>query len=314
MRQIVIMALLLLQTVAVSAQEKIETIFKIVLNDPSTEILSNTNYNVDCPDGSVSYCKYTEFKLPTKKKKLFGEIEKVMLNATLKAYDVYIKKPGSNAQLVKNNKYVYGVNNEYSVQLGINKSHYYYGLCFNDANDPLRRHAYLYIWFKDGSNYHCYYYHIYGVSPARFDEYTSKISASNKPTTKTSVVRTKTYTDGDVVVTTTYDNNGNVKSTQSSTWSAEMNNIKTDTDFMLQFGNMRVAFLDAIKDAGAKTLQTGIVVKMARMCKEYSKLLTQNEKKTCMYSINEMKEKLKKTNADTFMDGMLQEVWIALSK
>ena len=141
-----------------------------------------------------------------------------------------------------------------------------------------------------------------------------KISASNKPTTKTSVVRTKTYTDGDVVVTTTYDNNGNVKSTQSSTWSAEMNNIKTDTDFMLQFGNMRVAFLDAIKDAGAKTLQTGIVVKMARMCKEYSKLLTQNEKKTCMNSINEMKDKLKKTNADTFMDGMLQEAWIALSK
>ena len=40
MRQIVIMALLLLQTVAVLAQEKIETIFKIVLNDPSAEILS----------------------------------------------------------------------------------------------------------------------------------------------------------------------------------------------------------------------------------------------------------------------------------
>ena len=313
MRQIVIMALLLLQTVAVSAQEKIETIFKIVLNDPSTEVLSNTNFNVNCPDGSVSYCKYTEFKLPTKKKKLFGEIEKVMLNATLKAYDVYIKKPGSNAQLVKNNKYVYGVNNEYSVQLGINKSHYYYGLCFNDANDPLRRHAYLYIWFKDGSNYHCYYYHIYGVNPARFEEYKSSINAPKK-TTKTSVVRTKTYSDGDVFVTTTYDNNGNVTSTQSIPWSVEMNNIKTDTDFMLQFGNMRAAFLDAIKDADTKTLQTGIVVKLARMCKEYGKLLTDNEKRTCRNSINEMKNTLMKANADTFMDGMLQEAWIALSK
>ena len=152
MRQIVIMAILLLQTVAVLAQEKIETIFKIVLNNPSTEVLSNTNFNVDCPDGSVSYCKYTEFTLPKNKKKLFVEIEKVMLNATQKAYDVYVKKPGSNSQLVKNNRYMYGVNNEYSVLLGANKSHYYYGLCFNDANDPLRRHAYLYIWFKDGSN------------------------------------------------------------------------------------------------------------------------------------------------------------------
>ena len=314
MRQIVIMALLLLQTVAVSAQEKIETIFKNVLNDPSTEILSNTNFNVDCPDGSVSYCKYTEFTLPIKKKKLFSEIETVMLNATLKAYDVYVKKPGSSSQLIKDTNYRYGVNNEYSVQLGTNKSHYYYGLCFKDANDPLRRHAYLYIWFKDGNNYHCYYYHIYGINPARFDEYKSKITASNMPTTMTSVVRTKTYTDGDVVVTTTYDNNGNVKSTQSSTWSVEMNKIKTDTDFMLLFGNLRTAFLDAIKDADAKTLQTGIVVKLARMCKEYSKVLTDNEKKTCMNSINEMKDKLKKTNADTFMDGMLQEAWIAMSK
>lgn len=313
MRQIVIMAILLLQTVVVSAQEKIETIFKIVLNDPSTEVLSNTNFNVDCPDGSVSYCKYTEFTLPKNKKKLFVEIEKVMLNATLKAYDVYVKKPGSNSQLVKNNRYMYGVNNEYSVLLGANKSHYYYGLCFNDANDPLRRHAYLYIWFKDGSNYHCYYYHIYGVNPARFEEYKSSINAPKKAT-KTSVVRTKTYSDGDVVVTTTYDNNGNVTSTQSSPWSVEMNNIKTDTDFMLQFGNMRAAFLDAIKDADTKTLQTGIVVKLARMCKEYGKLLTDNEKRTCRNSINEMKNTLMKANADTFMDGMLQEAWIALSK
>ena len=313
MRQIVIMALLLLQTVAVLAQEKIETIFKIVLNDPSTEILSNSNFNVDCPDSSVSYCKYTEFTLPTSNKKLLKEIEKVMINGTMKAYDVFVKKPGS-ISFSQRNRYSYGANNEYTVEFGSYTSRNYYGLCFKDANDPLRRHAYLYVWYKEGGKYRCKYYHIYGVIPARFEEYRSKFTASNKPTTKTSVVRTKTYTDGDVVVTTTYDNNGNVKSTQSSTWSAEMNNIKTDTDFMLQFGNMRVAFLDAIKDAGAKTLQTGIVVKMARMCKEYSKLLTQNEKKTCMNSINEMKDKLKKTNADTFMDGMLQEAWIALSK
>ena len=89
------MAILLLQTVVVSAQEKIETIFKIVLHDPSTEVLSNSNFNVDCPDSSVSYCKYTEFTLPTSKKKLFKEIERVMINGTMKAYDVFVRKPGS---------------------------------------------------------------------------------------------------------------------------------------------------------------------------------------------------------------------------
>lgn len=313
MRQIVIMAILLLQTVVVSAQEKIETIFKIVLHDPSTEVLSNSNFNVDCPDSSVSYCKYTEFTLPTSKKKLFKEIERVMINGTMKAYDVFVRKPGS-VSISKKSKYSYGVNNEYAVELGSYTSRNYYGLCFKDANDPLRRHAYLYVWYKEGGKYHCHYYHIYGVNPARFEEYKSSINAPKKKTTKTSVVRTKTYSDGDVVVTTTYDNNGNITSTQSSPWSVEMNNIKTDTDFMLQFGNMRAAFLDAIKEADTKTLQTGIVVKLASMCKEYSKLLTDNEKKTCMNSINEMKDTLKKVNTDTFMDGMLQEAWIALSK
>ena len=87
MRQIVIMALLLLQTVAVSAQEKIETIFKIVLNDPSTEVLSNTNFNVDCPDGSVSYCKYTEFKLPTKKKKVLANLCYMYIIRLIKSYN-----------------------------------------------------------------------------------------------------------------------------------------------------------------------------------------------------------------------------------
>ena len=253
MRQILIMAIFLVQAFAASAQSNIEKVFKIVLNDPSTEVLSNSDYNVVCADSGVSYCKFTEFTVPAKKKKLFAQIEKELLQAKSDAYNVFIKKPGSSS-LATNSLYDYGANNEYSVELGAHKSHVYYGLCFTDAADPMRRHAYLAVWFKDSRKFHCYYYHIYGVMPARFKEFKSGVRGALKPINKGSMLRTQTVLDDNGVTTTTYDNDGNVRVFNSRSFpSATNNEVKTDIDFMLQFGNLRAAFLDAIKDADAKT-------------------------------------------------------------
>ena len=313
MRQILIMAIFLVQAFVASAQSNIEKVFKIVLNDPSTEVLSSSDYNVVCVDSGVSYCKFTEFTVPAKKKKLFAQIEKELLLAKSDAYNVYIKKPGSSS-LASHRLYDYGANNEYSVELGAHKSHVYYGLCFKDPADSMRRHAYLAVWFKDSSKFHCYYYHIYGVMPARFKEFKSGVRGA-KPINKGSMLRTQTVLDDNGVTTTTYDNDGNVRVFNSRSFSSAMaNEVKNDIDFMLLFGNLRAAFLDAIKDADAKTLQTGIVVKIARLCREHSKLLTDNEKQTCTSIIDEMKSTLKKVNPDTFMDGVLQEARIAVAK
>lgn len=316
MRQILIMAILMLQTFAASAQSNIEKVFKIVLHDPSVEILANTDYNVVCLDSAPSYCKFTEFTIPTKKKKLFAQIEKELLLEKANAYDVFIKKPGRSSSLTDNRIYAYGANNEYSVELGAHKSHIYYGMCFKDAADPMRRHAYLAIWFNENNKYHCYYYHIYGVIPARLNELkldgNSKFKFNSLP--KSMTRRTQTVIDDNRVTTTTYDDEGNVRVVKSHPLSEVTNDVKTDIDFMLMFGNLRVAFLDAIKDVDAKTLQTGIVVKIARLCKEHNKLLTDNEKKTCISNIDEMKNTLKKVNSDSFLDGVLQEARIALEK
>lgn len=314
MRQILIMAIFLVQTFVASAQSNIEKVFKFVLNDPSTEVLSSSDYNVVCVDSGVSYCKFTEFTVPAKKKKLFAQIEKQLLLAKSDAYDVFIKKPGSSSFASKC-QYDYGANNEYSVELGSYMSHAYYGLCFKDPADSMRRHAYLAVWFKDSRKYHCYYYHIYGVMPARFKEFKSGVRGALKPINKGSMLRTQTVLDDNGVTTTTYDNDGNVRVFNSRSFSSAMaNEVKNDIDFMLMFGNLRAAFLDAIKDADAKTLQTGIVVKIARLCREHSKLLTDNEKQTCTSIIDEMKSTLKKVNPDTFMDGVLQEARIAVAK
>lgn len=153
-----------------------------------------------------------------------------------------------------------------------------------------------------------------GVMPARFKEFKSGVRGA-KPINKGSMLRTQTVLDDNGVTTTTYDNDGNVRVFNSRSFSSAMaNEVKNDIDFMLLFGNLRAAFLDAIKDADAKTLQTGIVVKIARLCREHSKLLTDNEKRTCTSIIDEMKSTLKKVNPDTFMDGVLQEARIAVAK
>ena len=277
MRQILIMAILLVQAFAASAQSKIEKVFKFVLNDPSTEVLSSSDYNVVCVDSGVSYCKFTEFTVPVKKKKLFAQIEKELLLAKSDAYNVYIKKPGTSS-FASNRLYDYGANNEYSVELGARNSHIYYGLCFKDPADSMRRHAYLAVWFKDSRKYHCYYYHIYGVMPARFNEFKSGVRGALKPINKGSMLRTQTVLDDNGVTTTTYDNDGNVRVFNSRSFSSAMaNEVKNDIDFMLLFGNLRAAFLDAIKDADAKTLQTGIVVKIARLCRENCSPITRSK-------------------------------------
>ena len=316
MKQLLIMAFVLLQVTAASAQQAIENVFKSVMFDDGVEVLAKSDKNIDCPDGGVSYCKFTEFVISSKRKGLLKQLEKTMTLNQAKAYDVYVKKESGSSSLatVSGQNYLYGANNEYKVTLGGNKTHNYYAQCFTDPNDSIRRHAYCFVWFKDAEKYHCYYYHIYGVKPAVFDAYKAGL-ALNADGKSSRGARTRTFADGKVVVTQTYDSDGNIVRTESMPQSlAAATEVNTDTDFMLQFGNLRVAFLDAVKDAEAKTLQTGIVVKIVRLCKEHGKLLSENEKRTCINSIAEMSSALKRANADTFMDGMLQEARNVLSK
>ena len=311
MKNLLITVFVLLQTTLVSAQNALDNNVKALLQTDNVEVIGRNDNHADLPDGTVSYCKFVEFTMTRKKKSLLLGLERAAIADQAKAYCVYVKKPGSNSNARTKQSYDYGANNEYSVTLGTYPSHSYYGMCFADPNDSIRRHAYCFVWFKDGGNYHCYYYHVYGVKPSEFAAY--KESKLKKSSTKSNKVRTKTYSDGTVVITETYDSDGNLRSSTTSP-QPTVEEVKTDIDFMLQFGNLRAAFLDAIKDADAKTLQTGIVVKIARLCKENGKVLTQNERATCARSIDEMSNALRKTNADSFMSGMLQEAKGALSK
>lgn len=93
-----------------------------------------------------------------------------------------------------------------------------------------------------------------------------------------------------------------------------MDDVSSDIDFMKQFGNLRVAFLDAIKDSEKKALQTGIVIKIVELCKKQAHILNNNERSTCQSSVSEMIRIIQKTNPDTFMTGMLNEANEVLGK
>lgn len=312
MKQIFVMAFVLLQATVASAQIASETFLNKLLVTDNVEIIGRNDSHADLPDGTVSYCKFAEFTLPGKKKSVIENIERLLVSDQTKAYSVYVKKPGSNTNLQRKQAYDYGANNEYSVTLGTYPSHNYYGMCFADPNDSIRRHAYCFVWFKDGGKYHCYYYHIYGVKPSEYAAY-RETRNRKQGRGNSSTVRTSSYSDGTVVVTQTYGSDGKVVST-TTTPQQSTDDVKTDLDFMLQFGNLRAAFLDAIKDTDAKTLQTGIVVKIVRLCKEKGNMLSNNEKGTCINSLEEMFTTLRKVNADSFMSGMLQEAKNVLAK
>lgn len=305
------MAVVLLHGFTASAQQTIEQTVKSVLANKSVVIVGQSTQNDGLDDGTMGYCRFTEFTVPEKKNDVIERLMNLFEDYKQKAYYSFVKYPDFTNSVYETMNFSYGAHNECAVTLGTYKSHTYYGLCFRDRGDDAHRHAHCLVWFKDGKKYHCYYYHIYGMDPSYSQSNGS--GESSKPSSKQTTVSTRTYTDGNMVVTQTYDADGNVVRVQTAPQTSEME-IKTDTDFMLQFGNMRVAFLNAIKDADAKILQTGLVVKIVRLCKENGKLLTANERSTCVNSLNEMSNTLRKTNPDSFMEGMLNEARNALAK
>ena len=178
----------------------------------------------------------------------------------------------------------YGTQNEYSVTFGSHSDHNYLVALFYDKAKTDKRHAYALVWYNKGDNVIILHYHIYGNDP-----------------TKVSNTRVITY-DGKQII----DNNGYVI-TGLKDLEPTINN---DLDFMKRFGTLRASFIST--HATSTLVRSGIVVKIAELCKNHGKLLTDNERATCDKSLLE----LIKNNSlgDPYIAGMLEEARIALKK
>ena len=282
MKQIILTMVAMWATVSASAQETIQNAYQKVIGNSTVELLSRSDYQ-DRTDSPTTYCKFTEFKIPESNKNLIKQMEQAMLKDQDRAYSFFIRKPEAKMNTLNTKKVVYGPNNEYGVTLGSNKSHYYYSTFFKEPSDSTRRHAYAFVWFKEGMDFHCYYYHIYGLTPEA-----AKSVTMNSLSSLAKGNRIRSTLSGNTLIIERYDEQGNKTLQQVSVSddsktadnlsvddvTAKPSKVTNDVEFMTQFGLLRVAFLDAIKDPSQKMLQVGLATKIVALCKDHSSLLT----------------------------------------
>ena len=316
-------------TVSASAQETIQNAYQKVIGNSAVELLSRSDYQ-DRTDSPTTYCKFTEFKIPESNKNLIKQMEQAMLKDQNRAYSFFIRKPEAKMNTLNTKKVVYGPNNEYGVTLGSNKSHYYYSTFFKEPSDSTRRHAYAFVWFKEGKNFHCYYYHIYGMTPEATKSVTkNSLSSLASLSSLDKGNRIRSTLSGNTLIIERYDEQGNktlqqVSVSDDSKTADDLSvddvtdkpsKVTNDVEFMTQFGLLRVAFLDAIKDPSQKMLQVGLATKIVALCKDHSNLLTYGERTTCKNTILDMTNIMNKTvRGDIYLEGMLKQAIDYLGK
>lgn len=329
MKQIILTMVAMWATVSASAQETIQNANQKVIGNSAVELLSRSDYQ-DRTDSPTTYCKFTEFKIPESNKNLIKQMEQAMLKDQDRAYSFFIRKPEAKMNTLNTKKVVYGPNNEYGVTLGSNKSHYYYSTFFKEPSDSTRRHAYAFVWFKEGKDFHCYYYHIYGMTPEATKSVTkNSLSSLASLSSLDKGNRIRSTLSGNTLIIERYDEQGNKTLQQVSVSddsktaddlsvddvTAKPSKVTNDVEFMTQFGLLRVAFLDAIKDPSQKMLQVGLATKIVALCKDHSNLLTYGERTTCKNTILDMTNIMNKTvRGDIYLEGMLKQAIDYLGK
>lgn len=329
MKQIILTMVAMWATVSASAQETIQNAYQKVIGNSAVELLSRSDYQ-DRTDSPTTYCKFTEFKIPESNKNLIKQMEQAMLKDQDRAYSFFIRKPEAKMNTLNTKKVVYGPNNEYGVTLGSNKSHYYYSTFFKEPSDSTHRHAYAFVWFKEGKDFHCYYYHIYGMTPEATKSVTkNSLSSLASLSSLDKGNRIRSTLSGNTLIIERYDEQGN-KTLQQVSVSDDSKTADdlsvddvtdkpskgtNDVEFMTQFGLLRVAFLDAIKNPSQKMLQVGLATKIVALCKDHSNLLTYGERTTCKNTILDMTNIMNKTvRGDIYLEGMLKQAIDYLGK
>ena len=254
-----ILLIAMMMSIVASAQESIEQLFRSLDTRGDKTLLSKNHYE-DNIDNPTTFCRYEEIMMT---KKAFGKLEDEFVKTFTNekdAYKLYRMTQDAPRTFKSSLSVPYGTQNEYSVTFGSHSDHNYLVALFYDKAKTDKRHAYALVWYNKGDNVIILHYHIYGNDP-----------------TKVSNTRVITY-DGKQII----DNNGYVI-TGLKDLEPTINN---DLDFMKRFGTLRASFVSTGVD---KTLVLyGLVVKIAELCKNHGKLLTDNERTTCDKSLLEL--------------------------
>ena len=307
MKKVIIAIAMLLTVGEAAAQQNVKKAMESLMNDKSAVKVLTNKYEHDMGGEEETYCRYTVLQLnKAQAGKMIARMEEAFDKDVPAAYYTMYQTP--KIQTGERSNLKYGPELEYGVTFGTKKSHSYRMICTEDPQNAGKRHAYAMVWYDEGGGVRCLLYQIYGRRPGKSLMRLTSLHDYQK------VFGTTTgWPQGTAIV----DDNNQIRLITSNgtdvvTADAGIGEISDDTDFLLLFGNLRVAFLDAIKDSEKKVLQTGIAMKLLKLCKKHASLLNEREKNTCRESVAEMQRTLKKTNPDAFIDGILVEADEAL--
>lgn len=284
MKKVLILIATLTATMAASAQKNIEKLFKELDKMENVNILEKNDYEDD-KDAPTTFCHYKRVMMAMA---YFANFDRQIFQAfnadSDSAYSFYRKTtdaPNSEKKTI-----TYGTRNEQSVTFGSYDKHNYLVALFRDKNDWDKRHAYAIVWHEDDGNVIITRYHIYGNDPKK---------------SSSSIIL-----DNDNIIIT---ENFNTLVTKTRTLNATKD-VKSDIDFMKRFGMLRASFL-AAKGNKDEMYRVGAVMKIVELCKDYSHLLSPNERSTCEASLGEL---AKQYDNDPYLAGMLKEAQLLVQK
>ena len=270
---------------------------------------------------NIGMMKGFEFAVPGKKQKMVDTFHKALLSNSRLAYISFTKKAGSAS--IETNRVGYGNNNSTTYEFGTHKDRNYNLQYFRDRKDSTMRYVYALVWYQGmdrsvkGS-----VYKFYSKDPQTY----KKPSANTQPFSYTkpsiqdldSLLKSFSYTQPfsytkpsiqDLDSLFLQRKNFKFNMNLAGSYYFDETPPKDAAEFMMQLNTLRAAF----KNAGdlysnfgnqvtLRTLQTGIVNKIVKLCKGYGKLLNADEKIFCATSLN----KMKKDTDDEYLQSLLE--------
>ena len=290
-----------------TAQHNVKKAMDDLLNDKAAVKVKTQKYEHDMGGEEETYCYQAILQLDkTQANKMIARVEEAFDKDGSAAYYTMYQTPKIQAESIK---ILYGPDQEYSVTFGAYQDHNYRMICTEDPDHAGKRHSYAMVWYNQDGGVRCLLYQIYGRRPGKKSGMKLTSLENYLKTWPEKWANSTTIVDDNQIRIITGDNQTRIDRIVADTG---IGNIADDTDFLLLFGNLRAAFLDAIKDPDKKVLQTGIALKLLKLCKTHANLLSSRETMTCKESLQEMKRVLEHANPDTFINGVLQEAYTAL--
>lgn len=253
---------------------------------------------------NIGMMKGFEFAVPRKKQKMVDTFHKALLSNRRLAYISFTKKAGSAS--IETNRVGYGNNNSTTYEFGTHKDRNYNLQYFRDRKDSTMRYVYALVWYP-GKNDMVLgsLYKFYSKDPQTYKKPSANVKSF-------SYTQPFSYTKPSVQSLDSLflqRKNFNFNMNLAGSYYFDETPPKDAAEFMMQLNTLRAAF----KNAGdlysnfgnqvtRRTLQTGIVNKIVKLCKGYGKLLNADEKKFCATSLN----KMKKDTDDEYLQSLLE--------